>query len=1187
MSPREVEGLQKLAVAHGTTLTINPDTGLPEAFSLSDALPFLATLAGVPPVWAAGASVAASVLGGEDLGKSVQRGITAYTLGSLGEGIAGLGAGALSAEAGAAASRGLEGVAADRAAEQAITTRLADASMLDKLGAGASKAMSDPMSALSAIGGGSKLKGGAMLAGAIAPMFAGEVGNTVQTTTPRPRVVSRSTDRFDPYSQTYGRKSNEGYNPYAQQYAAKGGLMGLAHGGAVGYADGGVAEMYQSVLGRAPDAGGAAFWQQQFGDTVDANELAAFKQSALGGTDTADKTAAQAFGAPASTTGQGFAAAAPAAQNFGGQGAIGNNLANMASVRDAQADEAAFTAAGNAANNAGIAALPNAIGEDRLIALPAPVAGNNVMSQQQGPLITDQVYDLFKNVLDRPPSQSDMDYWATAFGKNNNTIDPNEVADFKSAAQKEIAARTADFDSSKNYIPISKLDDLYMQELSRHGEYGKDGKEGGMEFWRRTFGDYIDPQELAGFRVEAAKERAAREKATMPDVVTDLTTADTTYVKPGVGGSTGAGQIGGGTVINPNGTITTSPRIPGIPVGGFTGMDQARTAYTTGGGSLGYTSPTYTKAEFDAKYKNTGYQKEMYDYLMGKGDKPTKMKNADGTFREIMRPYKEATLGVPGSTNKRLTWDAGKGEYFRNPDYVRTARAPILDAAGKPKRDSDGNIQYNTTTYKSINQAKADIADNKLTKDSGSALFDWATQNNVDEQTVADALGIPLQNVLGIFSKAKSDATKKDKVNGKNGGLMSLASGGMAYDNGGSVKPDFTNSKGEVFIWDWENGEYRPKELIENGKTYTWDKILNRYKLAGAGTGIASLVDGGPPAGGENPPNTTPDWGTALSIGQTLSNIGLTTIGDYLQSEARMGINTQTGAYSQPSQNQRAAEAAAMAAQVANAAGGNTGLPSSLVGQSDQEGMTLNPNPTGPMGAISSPVSRGLSDTAPALSATLSSGIPSSVVADAFTNAMTGATTYSNATIADALANVMSGAVEAPNPAERKAAESYENRFGVADRAQAAALAARNGQPGGGDVPEGNEGGGYGGLGGAYSDGGGDPALNAKGGYIGHYAQGGLGSLGGYSDGGRLLRGPGDGVSDSIPASIGNRQPARLADGEFVVPARIVSELGNGSTEAGARALYKMMDRIQANRRKTTGKNSVAVDSKAHKYLPA
>ena len=104
------------------------------------------------------------------------------------------------------------------------------------------------------------------------------------------------------------------------------------------------------------------------------------------------------------------------------------------------------------------------------------------------------------------------------------------------------------------------------------------------------------------------------------------------------------------------------------------------------------------------------------------------------------------------------------------------------------------------------------------------------------------------------------------------------------------------------------------------------------------------------------------------------------------------------------------------------------------------------------------------------------------------------------------------------------------------------------------------------------------------------YAEGGTAnggySLGSYSDGGRLLRGPGDGVSDSIPASIGNRQPARLADGEFVVPARIVSEIGNGSTEAGARKLYAMMDRVQKARDKTTGKNKIAVNTKAEKLLP-
>ena len=102
----------------------------------------------------------------------------------------------------------------------------------------------------------------------------------------------------------------------------------------------------------------------------------------------------------------------------------------------------------------------------------------------------------------------------------------------------------------------------------------------------------------------------------------------------------------------------------------------------------------------------------------------------------------------------------------------------------------------------------------------------------------------------------------------------------------------------------------------------------------------------------------------------------------------------------------------------------------------------------------------------------------------------------------------------------------------------------------------------------------------------GGMADGGF-NLGGYSDGGRLLRGPGDGVSDSIPATIGHKQPARLADGEFVVPARIVSELGNGSTDAGARQLYAMMDRIQKSRGKTIGKNKVATDTKAAKHLPA
>ena len=107
--------------------------------------------------------------------------------------------------------------------------------------------------------------------------------------------------------------------------------------------------------------------------------------------------------------------------------------------------------------------------------------------------------------------------------------------------------------------------------------------------------------------------------------------------------------------------------------------------------------------------------------------------------------------------------------------------------------------------------------------------------------------------------------------------------------------------------------------------------------------------------------------------------------------------------------------------------------------------------------------------------------------------------------------------------------------------------------------------------------------------YNKRFNEGGMteGDLGGYSDGGRLLRGPGDGVSDDIPATINDKQPARLADGEFVIPARIVSEIGNGSTDAGAKRLYAMMDKIQAGRKKTVGKGKVAVDTKAKKHLLA
>jgi hypothetical protein len=100
--------------------------------------------------------------------------------------------------------------------------------------------------------------------------------------------------------------------------------------------------------------------------------------------------------------------------------------------------------------------------------------------------------------------------------------------------------------------------------------------------------------------------------------------------------------------------------------------------------------------------------------------------------------------------------------------------------------------------------------------------------------------------------------------------------------------------------------------------------------------------------------------------------------------------------------------------------------------------------------------------------------------------------------------------------------------------------------------------------------------------YQPQYAVGGLADLGGYSDGGRMLKGPGDGMSDDIPATIAGKQPARLANEEFVIPADVVSHLGNGSSEAGAKQLYKMMDRIRKAR---TGTKKQGKQINPEKYL--
>jgi len=83
---------------------------------------------------------------------------------------------------------------------------------------------------------------------------------------------------------------------------------------------------------------------------------------------------------------------------------------------------------------------------------------------------------------------------------------------------------------------------------------------------------------------------------------------------------------------------------------------------------------------------------------------------------------------------------------------------------------------------------------------------------------------------------------------------------------------------------------------------------------------------------------------------------------------------------------------------------------------------------------------------------------------------------------------------------------------------------------------------------------------------------------------GGYLDGAGDGMSDSIPATIEGKQPARLADGEFVVPADVVSHIGNGSSKAGSKRLYAMLDKVRKAR---TGHTKQGKQIKPEKYMPA
>jgi hypothetical protein len=670
MTPGEVQALQALAERNGGTLTINPETGQPEANFLKKLLPTLvgaglSFIPGIGPLMAAGIVGGGTALATGSLSRGLMAGLGAYGGAGLAQSLAGAGTGALSASAGAAGAESVVPAIADstltqsaaeigntfaqeQAAQQAVAQKLATASPTSVMSAGFDQMVKNP-----------KLYGKTLLTSglsAISPMMADQ---GVQTTTKRPDTGYIRNFTFDPYGQTY---SDAGSYP-ASEYKgmAQGGIVALAEGGGLTLPEG---------------------WGVAGGKYDDPSEkIAYFNQQNI------TPTQLQSYVNP--------------------QG-VKESLS--------QADIDWMKTQGYNPNiGSYLSSNPNATYQD----ISSNITQLGLTQEQATKAMQDAGLS-----------------GAVQYAAFNPNIG-------------------AESNVSETYGGLKGLSSNINYWLDTHPGASLDEFRGEMAKWLLNEDD-----------IRRATGRTSADLFTGP-ITTVYNPAE------GASGSTGAGAVGGGTVVNPNGTITSSPRIPGIPVGGFTGMEQVRDAYTAGGGSLGYTNAApKTMEEFDQRFnKQTGDSLAAYNYLMGKGANPVK-----SGVGEIMRPYNEAVRGVPaaeGRPTQKYIYDPVEKKYVENPNYVP--------------------MSFNTKGERKVGMTSAEVLKGFQAlpaKSDDKAIFDWVDKNNITLAQLAAAMKIPLaeaQRRKDAAAKAKADATKvKEDIpqGGANGGLMGMAAGGYAVGGG-------------------------------------------------------------------------------------------------------------------------------------------------------------------------------------------------------------------------------------------------------------------------------------------------------------------------------------------------------------------------------------------------------------------
>jgi hypothetical protein len=743
MTPREVASLQALAVKNGTSLTINPDTGLPEAFKLKDLLPMIAGAALGP----AGFGLMSAGMAGLTVG-----GITTLATGSLSRGLmAGLGAyggaglaeGLMGTGAGAAQNAAMSGLTQEQIAQQIAEKGLTEQGVLnqaaanattdfmakgagDRLMEGATAAFNDPKAFVQGMGGLGKTAQAGLAA--ISPIMADQ---GVQTATKRPDTGTIRNYTFDPYSQTYASAGNYPASEY----------KGMASGGIVALAGGGQSYIDLNKDSSADQIASAykAFTDASGGDTKE-NQTAAINYLTNLGINT-----------PMIEQAYGKFQAGPTYTNYTAQNVTDYLQAN-----------------------------PN-------VDIATAIQQTNADPRTVNQAIT-RLGAGFLDPTQTASGSGSMQYY-DAFSKYG--VDPNELF----AAHKAL---------DPNY---SFAGDTTSGALSRAFETAKDFK--GFDPQGATQGlkdvEWVKKMDLEGANaLDIARltglsigEVQAREAAARLLMQTKIGTGNLGTVDILPGGGLGVSG-GGNTVVNPNGTITTTPNIPGRPEGGFTGMGQVKDVYTQGGftgmgqvkdvytqggGSLGYTNRAPKDMdEFNERFgKQTGDSLAAYEYLMGKGANNNAYPTKSGVA-QIMRPYSEVTTGIPaaeGRPSQKYIFQNGK--YVENPNY-----RPL-------SYDSKGNRTVGMTSAEVLKGIKGlkDPADD-------GALFDWVTSNNISEAQLAAALGISIAEARARIAAGKakgkgSTAATTDTATtvfeqAKDGGVMRMALGGLgALAGGGST----------------------------------------------------------------------------------------------------------------------------------------------------------------------------------------------------------------------------------------------------------------------------------------------------------------------------------------------------------------------------------------------------------------